>query len=434
MSDQLWSKNLPLDEQIHDFTVGNDPLTDLQLLPFDIEGSAAHARMLSECGLLPETEAKGLVRQLRQLKDNPPAITRAQEDCHTALEHALGEAGRKIHLARSRNDQVQTALRLLMRARLLDLGDALAFCVSQLLVFVRQNGDAIMPGYTHMRRAMPSSWGNWGAALAEGLLEDLEQVPALWSRLDRSPLGAAAGFGAPVAINRERSAELLGFSRVQRSPGDVMNSRGRHEQAMAAWIVSASGTIEKAIWDLLLWSTDEFGFVRLPDAFTTGSSIMPQKRNPDVLELARGNCRELRGLAARLSQLAGGLPSSYHRDHQLLKAPFLEMLAITQQLFVIFARLIPALEIDREKSAAACTADIYAAQEASRLAAEGMPFRDAYAKVAQEIQDGSFKTKGGETPRLDSAPLEQELAKSVNWLEEKRNFLAQTSERLFDWK
>ncbi len=236
-----------------------------------------------------------------------------------------------------------------------------------------------------------------------------------------------------MAINRERSAELLGFSRVQRSPGDVMNSRGRHEQALAAWIVSASGTIEKAVWDLLLWSTEEFGFVRLPDAFTTGSSIMPQKRNPDVLELARGTCRELRGLAALLSQLAGGLPSSYHRDHQLLKAPFLEMLGKAQQLFEIFARLIPALEIDRGKSAAACTPEIFAAQEASRLAAEGMPFRDAYAKVAQQIQDGSFKTEGGELQKLDTQPMEKELVKAQSWLSERRKFLAETTQRLFDW-
>ncbi len=146
----------------------------------------------------------------------------------------------------------------------------------------------------------------WASAFAEGLLEELEQLPALWSRLDRCPLGAAAGFGTPVALDRKRSAELLGFSRVQRSPIDVMNSRGRHEQALANWIVSAAGTLEKAIWDLLIWSTEEYGFVRLPDAFTTGSSLMPQKRNPDVLELARGRCRELRGLTSLLAQLAGG--------------------------------------------------------------------------------------------------------------------------------
>ncbi|MGZ5564933.1 MAG: lyase family protein [Chthoniobacterales bacterium] len=434
MSDQLWSKNLPLDEQIHAFTVGDDPITDRQLLPFDIIGSAAHARMLGECGLLPEAEAKALVRQLRALKPGEITITREEEDCHTALEHALGEAGKRIHLARSRNDQVQTALRLLMRARLLELGDSLAACVTQLLAFVRRNHDAVMPGYTHMRRAMPSSWGMWSAAIAEGLLEELEQLPALWSRLDRSPLGAAAGFGAPVLINRQRSAELLGFSRVQRSPGDVMNSRGRHEQAIAAWIVSAAGTLEKAIWDLLLWSTDEFGFVRLPDAFTTGSSLMPQKRNPDVLELARARCRELRGLAGLLSQLAGGLPSSYHRDHQLLKAPFLEMLTKAQELFEIFERLIPALEIDKGRSAAACTSEVFAAREACRLAAEGMPFRDAYAKVAQQIQDGSFAATAERSGGESFETFEDELKQSEKWIVERREFLAQTTERLFDWK
>ncbi|HEY5036187.1 MAG TPA: lyase family protein, partial [Chthoniobacterales bacterium] len=189
------------------------------------------------------------------------------------------------------------------------------------------------------------------------------------------------------------------------------------------------------LWDLLLWSTDEFGFVRLPAAFTTGSSLMPQKRNPDVLELARGRCRELRGLAALLAQLSGGLPSSYHRDHQLLKAPFLEILGKAQQLFRIFARLIPALEIDREKSAAACTPEIFAAQEACRLAAEGIPFRDAYAKVAQQIQDGTFAVIDAKIP--DENPgcekLEAELAERADWIRERRDFLAQTTARLFAW-
>ncbi|MGZ5003175.1 MAG: lyase family protein, partial [Chthoniobacterales bacterium] len=189
-----------------------------------------------------------------------------------------------------------------------------------------------------------------------------------------------------------------------------------------------------AIWDLLLWSTDEFGFVRLPDAFTTGSSLMPQKRNPDVLELARGRCRELRGLAALLSQLAGGLPSSYHRDHQLLKAPFLEILTKAQELFEIFARLIPALEIDKERSAAACTPEVFAAREACRLAAEGMPFRDAYAKVAQQIQDGSFAATAEKSAGESFGTFEDELKQSEKWIGERREFLAQTTERLFDWK
>lgn len=444
MSDQLWAKNLPLDEQIHAFTVGDDPITDLQLLPFDAEASAAHTRMLSECGLLPESEAKALVAALRELKTEAERgelpISREQEDGHTALEHALtarlGDTGRRIHLARSRNDQVQTALRLLMRARLLDLGDALASSASAFLEFAGRHSSITLPGYTHMRRAMPSSWGMWSVAFAEGLLEELEQLPALWSRLDRSPLGAAAGFGSPVSIQRERSAELLGFRRVQRSPVDVMNSRGRHEQAIAAWIVSAAGTLEKAIWDLLIWSTDEVRFVRLPDAFTTGSSLMPQKRNPDVLELARARCRELRGFAGLLSHLAGGLPSSYHRDHQLLKAPFLEMLGKAEQLFKICARLIPALEINGEACAAACSSEIYAAREACRLAAEGMPFREAYSKVAQQLQDGSFAAANetGVAIDLGFEKIGAELTRSEAWIRDRRSCLVTTTERLFDWK
>jgi argininosuccinate lyase len=326
---------------------------------------------------------------------------------------------------------VQTALRLFMRARLLDLGDSLAECARAFAAFAEKHRHAPLPGYTHMRRAMPSSWGMWGVAFAEGIVEELEQLPSLWSRLDRSPLGAAAGFGSPVAINRERSAELLGFSRVQASPIDVMNSRGRHEQAIASWIVSAAGTLEKALWDLLIWSTDEFGFVRLPDAFTTGSSLMPQKRNPDVLELARGRCRELRGLAALLAQIAGALPSSYHRDQQLLKAPFFEIVRKAQQLFEIVARLIPSLEINEKASAAACTPEIHAANEACRLAAGGVPFRDAYAKVAEQIQSGAFAPNESSFVTNFKTP---DLKEHESWLQDRRDFLAKTTERLFDWK
>jgi argininosuccinate lyase len=215
-----------------------------------------------------------------------------------------------------------------------------------------------------------------------------------------------------------------------------MNSRGRHEQALAGWIISAANTLEKALWDLLIWSTDEFGFVHLPDAFTTGSSLMPQKRNPDVLELARARCRELRGLAALLSEVAGGLPSSYHRDHQLLKAPFLEMVTKGEQLFALIARLVPALEVDEKKSAAACSGEIYAAREACRLAAEGMPFRDAYALVARQLQDGSFKVVDtlGDVAGLHLDEVTAELARTEAWISDRRQSLATTTARLFDWK
>jgi argininosuccinate lyase len=446
MSEMLWAKGQPLDEQVHAFTVGDDPILDLQLLPFDIEGSAAHARMLNGCGLLPENEAKALVAALRGLKQlaerGDLTITREQEDGHTALEVALakelGSTGRRIHLGRSRNDQVQTALRLWMRSHVLDLGDGLANCASAFVDFARIHFSTLLPGYTHMRRAMPSSWGMWATAFAEGLLEELEQLPALWSRIDRCPLGAAAGFGSPVTLNREHTAELLGFSRVQCSPIDVMNSRGRYEQAIAAWIVSAAGTLEKALWDLSIWSTEEFNFVRLPDSFTTGSSLMPQKQNPDVLELARGRCRELRGLAGLLSHLSGGLPSSYHRDQQLSKAPFFEIVAKGEQLFDVVTQLLAGVEINEQACLAACTDEVHATSEACRLATEGMPFRAAYAQVARQLQDGSFRpvaiSASAAVPKAAQDPdITVVLADSKKWIGERRHFLSITTERLFNW-
>ena len=442
MAKSLWAKDLPLDLQLHGFTVGQDPITDLQLMPFDTEGSAAHARMLGETGLLPEAEARALVGALAQLRQEALQglipILPEEEDCHTALEHALterlGETGRRIHLARSRNDQVATAFRLLMRTRVLDLGQAVHACAAAFLDLARRERDTPLPGYTHMRRAMPASWGMWAAAYAEGLLEELEALPALWDRLDRCPLGAAAGFGSPIPLDRARSAQLLGFSRVQGSPMDVMNSRGRYEQAMAARVVSASGTLEKALWDLALYSTEEFGFLRLPDAFTTGSSLMPQKRNPDVVELARARCRELRGLAGLIGQLASGLPSSYHRDHQLLKAPFLETMAKGQELFQVFAHLLPGLEILKAGCEAACTQELHAAKEACRLAAAGMPFRDAYLEVAHQIQQGTFHPDP--SPALGDLGLDATgaaLAASAEWLTGRRDLIQRTTEHLFAW-
>ena len=442
MSNALWAKDLPLDLQLHRFTVGADPQTDLQLLAFDTEGSAAHARMLGECGFLPEAEARALVGALKELRQEAlrGAITiqPEEEDCHTALEHALtvrlGDTGKRIHLARSRNDQVATALRLLMRARTLELGKALLACAQAFLALAEREQHVPLPGYTHLRRAMPATWGMWGAAFAEGLLEELQALPALWDRLDRCPLGAAAGFGAPIPLDRARSASLLGFSRVQGSPMDVMNSRGRHEQALTSWVVSAAGTLEKALWDLALYSTEEFGFLRLPDAFTTGSSLMPQKRNPDVVELARARCRELRGLAGLLAHISGGLPSSYHRDQQILKAPFLEALAKGEELFQVIARLLPGLEIQGPACAGACTQELHAAQEACRLAAEGMPFRDAYKVVAQSISDGSFAPVP--VPALGDLGLAasaQALAETEHWLEQKAEQLQSTTDHLFAW-
>jgi len=416
---QLWAKDLPLDALVHRFTVGDDPVTDLRLVEFDAMGSAAHARMLHSVGLLSDEDVASLVGGLQRIAAQSWAgkfvISPEQEDSHTAIEQALvascGDAGKRIHLGRSRNDQVQLATRLWMRARLFELVDGVGALAQSLVDLGKRQQDVALPGYTHMRRAMPSSVGQWASSFAEGLMEELESAEGVYKRIDRCPLGAAAGFGVPLPLDREYTADLLGFSRVQRSTIDVQNSRGRQELALASWLVSIGLTVEKLCWDLALYSMEEFGFVKVPDEFTTGSSIMPQKRNPDVVELARARCRELRGRQALLAELAGGLPSSYHRDFQLLKRPLFEMVDDAATLLVVMERVVRGLQFDGARTTAACSDDLFAAHEACRRVGEGATFRDAYREVASELLSGSFNPDRGalaapHTGGLDKLELE----------------------------
>lgn len=443
----LWAKGLPLDAAIHRYTVGEDPQWDLALLPFDIQGSAAHARMLAEVGLLSSTDAQALVAALAALKPQAErgeiSISAEQEDGHTALEHRLieqlGEAGKRIHLGRSRNDQVLLALRLLLRTRLQALSGQLHALATALFEFASAHQDVPLPGYTHLRRAMPSSVAQWALGYVEGLLEEIEAADGLWQRIDRCPLGAAAGFGVPLPLNRERVAELLGFTRVQRSPVDAMNSRGRHEQAVLDWLSSVAGSMEKLCWDLSLYTTEEFGYVRLPDAFTTGSSIMPQKRNPDVLELARGRCRELRGIAEWHRAIISGLPGSYHRDFQLHKRPLLAGLDAAAATLDVLTRLMPVLVVDRARCGAAMSDELFAAHQAYVLVAGGQTFRDAYRVVGEAVMAGSFvpdraalsATHTGGLGDLCLDAVQSELAQAADWIAARRSLLAAVDGRVF---
>jgi argininosuccinate lyase len=448
VSAQLWAKGLPLDESIHRFTVGDDPRLDTQLLVHDALGSAAHARMLAEAGLMPKSDAAAVVKSLagiaRRARQGGITITTEQEDAHTAIEALLtvelGDAGKRIHLGRSRNDQVILALRLYMREALLETMERTAKLALNFTVFARAHAHEPMPGYTHLRPAMPSSFGLWAAAFAAGLAEELQAMQALYTRLDRCPLGAAAGFGVPLPIDRECTAKLLGFSGVQISPVDVQNSRGRHELALLNAFASIGLTMEKFLWDVSLYSMQEFGFLKLPDAFTTGSSIMPQKRNPDVVELARGRCRELRGYAAMMQELASGLPSNYHRDLQLLKKPLFDAVQSVQAWLDVLIALVPALEVDAVRAQAACRDDIYAAHQAFVLAQGGMPFRDAYKQVAKQLEDGGFKpdrdalttTHLGGAGNLGLELMESELTAAQSWSRDIRGKLAAAEKELWN--
>ncbi len=444
---QLWAKGLDLDQAIHRFTVGEDPATDLRLVPFDAVGSAAHARMLAKAGLLDLADAQALVAELKAIQAealaNGFSILPEQEDCHTAIEarltSKLGEAGQRIHLGRSRNDQVILALRLYYRSAALDAGEGILRLALAFVEFAEAHSQVPMPGYTHLRRAMPSTFGLWAAAFAEGLVEELQALHGLQARLDKCPLGSAAGFGVPLPLDRPFTAELLGFSAVQRSVVDVQNSRGRHELAILHWLGSVAFVLEKALWDLSLYTTEEFGFLQLPDAFTTGSSIMPQKRNPDVVELLRGRMGELRGWAHLVEQIACGLPSNYHRDLQLLKQPMFKALDAGNQAYAIFTQVVEGLQVRADQAAEACSDDLYAAHQAYTLVAQGLSFREAYRAVAERIQEGDFipdrealtASHLGSALDLGLDHLRAELHRERAWIQDRRAFWAHKEAALF---
>jgi argininosuccinate lyase len=428
MADQLWQKGAPLDAALHAFTVGSDPQTDLALVPYDLYGTAAHVRMLAHVGLFDAADAQRVVAALARLLEEWRAgrftIAPEQEDCHTAIEQALtaalGDAGKNVHLGRSRNDQVLTALRLYLRDSAFVLAERTAALAAALLACAERWPDVALPGYTHLRRAMPSSIGLWAGAYAAALAEELEALQGVLLRLDRCPLGSGAGFGTPLPLDRAYSAQLLGFSRVQANPLDAANSRGRDALALAGWVSGVGNALEKLLWDLALYSTEEFGFISLPDAFTTGSSIMPQKRNPDVVELARGRCAQLRAWRDELERVATALPGSYHRDFQLQKEPLLRSVNGGLELLDILARLVPGLVVDPERCAGACTPEIYATQEAYRRALSGkLPFREAYAAVGKEVLAGRFTApvaNGEALPRGNSRHIIDELRAELDEL------------------
>lgn len=395
---RLWDKDLPIDDRIHRFTVGEDPEIDTHFLSHDCSGTAAHVRGLGWIGALTLEEVSQVLTALQALRaraeDGTIRIPPELEDGHTYLENSLtedlGEVGEKIHFGRSRNDQVATMVRLWLRDELRTAVDLVLTMAEAFLQVADAGTGVLMPGYTHLRRAMPSSLGQWAAALAEGLLEEAQALISLDDRFDRCPLGSAAAFGVPLDLDREYVATLLGFTRVQISTMDAQNSRGRYESAFVHALASVCLVLERAICDLLLYSTEEFGFVRLPVEATTGSSIMPQKQNPDVLELARGRCREVRGLAATMDHLAGSMSTSYHRDYQLLKAPTVRATTITKELLQILAYLLPKIGWNEARMEQAISLDMFATQVAYEKTRQGRSFRSAYKETAKEVADGTL--------------------------------------------
>jgi argininosuccinate lyase len=374
------------------FTIGRDPELDRSLIAYDALASAAHAAMLCQIGVLTRDDLAALRDALREVAEQAKAgsfvIPFEDEDGHTALENhltrSLGDLGRRIHTGRSRNDQVIAALRLYGRDRVLDLAEATVDLAHTLMALAEAHRDVVMPGYTHTRQAMASTVGFLFAAHAEGVVDNLSWLEQGYRHLNRSPLGSASGYGVALALDRPLVARLLAFDRVQQNTLAVQNDRGKSEHLLLALASAVLQDLSRLASDLIWFSSDELHFFRLADRVTTGSSIMPQKRNPDVLELIRGQAARLRGRQVEVCAIYGSLPSGYHRDLQLTKEPFLAGMDATYDSLRVMELVLSSLTVDREACRAALNRAIGATDEVYRRVAGGAAFRLAYKEVAAD--------------------------------------------------
>ncbi|MDC7228184.1 MAG: argininosuccinate lyase [Spirochaetales bacterium] len=391
---KLWQKDYELNELVERFTVGRDYILDNALIIPDCTASIAHARMLNSIGLLTDAELDKLENALKTIisdfKDGNFTIKQSDEDCHTAIENYLtvnaGAAGKKIHTGRSRNDQVQTALRMYSRASILSLlekGLSLAECMVN---FAETNKNIPMPGRTHMQIAMPSSIGLWAGAWAEEVVDSLKNLISVYALVDHCPLGAAASYGTPLPLNREMTAELLGFAKVQNNVLYVNNSRGRLDSLVLNAVEHIGLILSSAAQDLILFSLPEFGYFSLPAELCTGSSIMPQKKNPDGLELMRAKSATISSCAMQVKQVVRSLPSGYNRDFQETKEPYMNGLELAAQCIEIMDLTFSRLQVNRDRLEAAFTPEIYATDVAIEMVAGGASFRDAYKEVGLNLE------------------------------------------------
>lgn len=399
---KLWDKGFEVDGKIAAFTVGKDRELDLLLAPFDILGTIAHITMLESRGLLSRKELDRLLPELRGMYSVARAgnfvIGEGVEDVHSQVEldltRILGDLGKKIHTGRSRNDQVAVDIRLFTRSAI----ERTVLKVKALFdVLQKRSGecrDILMPGYTHLQVAMPSSFGLWFGAYAESLADDMTVMKGAWDVNDRNPLGSAAGYGSSAPLDRKMTTELLGFSGLDYNSVYAQMGRGKVERIVSFAYSCLAETVGRLAMDCCLFNSQNFGFVKLPDALTTGSSIMPHKKNPDVFELIRAHCNRIQGIPNDIRLVTGNLPSGYFRDMQLLKEIFLPMFVEMDDVLDIALFAVENMEVRDNLMEDPRYKAAFSVEEANRLVSEGMPFRDAYRKVAEEIKDGSFEFHG----------------------------------------
>ena len=431
---KIWEKGFSVNDTIEKFTVGQDRVLDMYLAPFDMRASKAQANMLAKVGLISETERQQLIAGLDELLAQVVAgtfrIENDFEDVHSKIEHYLtgkyGDAGKKIHTARSRNDQVLTAIQLFLKDYTEQISAKILALVEVLLQKAEAHRNDLLPGYTHFQAAMPSSFGLWFSAYAEHLLLDLALFEAAHRVADQNPLGSGAGFGSSFPIDREMTTREMGFGNVAVSSVGAQMLRGKTEKTLAFAIAGAAGTLGKLAYDLVLYNSQDLGFVTLPKEFTTGSSIMPHKKNPDVFELVRGHANRLQALPNDIMLATSNLPSGYHRDFQLLKellfGPMMQFADLLDML--LFA--LPEIKIKPGVIDQAKYDLIFSVENINQLIGAGMPFRDAYQQVGRAVEEGRYVPhRAFQTTHLGSIHnlgLAEIAAKAARWQAESALF------------
>ena len=395
---KLWDKGFEINAEIERYTVGRDRELDLYLAQDDVLGSMAHITMLESIGLLEKDELAALLAQLKeihaQILQGDFQIEDGIEDVHSQVElmltRSLGEMGKKIHSGRSRNDQVLVDLRLFTRRQLRLIVDDVCSLFGELQIQSERYKNVLMPGYTHLQVAMPSSFGLWFGAYAESLVDDMMMLQAAYRQTNRNPLGSAAGYGSSFPLDRSMTTRLLGFDSMDYNVVYAQMGRGKTERNVAFALASVASTVSKMAFDACMYNSQNFAFVRLPKECTTGSSIMPHKKNPDVFELTRAKCNKLQALPQQIMMIMNNLPSGYFRDLQIIKEVFLPAFQELRDCLQMSAYIIRKMEVNEEILSDSRYDLMFSVEEVNRLATEGMPFRDAYKKVGLDIEAGSF--------------------------------------------
>lgn len=396
---KLWDKGFSTAQEIERFTVGRDREMDLYLAESDVMGSMAHITMLESIGLLTSDELKTLLHELRAIRkeilEGKFTIEEGVEDVHSQIElmltRRLGDMGKKIHSGRSRNDQVLVDLKLFTRRQLQLVAEDVRTLFGELQAQSERYKQVLMPGYTHLQVAMPSSFGLWFGAYAESLVDDMMFLQAAFRMANRNPLGSAAGYGSSFPLNRTMTTQLLGFESMDYNVVYAQMGRGKMERNVAFALASVAGTLSKLAFDACLFNSQNFAFVKLPDECTTGSSIMPHKKNPDVFELTRAKCNKIQALPQQIMLIMNNLPSGYFRDLQIIKEVFLPCFQELRDCLSMVTYIIQRIKVNEHILDDPRYDLMFSVEEVNRLATEGMPFRDAYKKVGMDIQAGHFK-------------------------------------------